>query len=200
MELAELLEQLDRGDGPMALETTEVPHGEQPTPAGHDDFKWNRDFKRHRRLYDDSHAPLNDLPIDVREAQAALKEQSTASASIGATHKCSIAPATKESVSSEMLRNQEIAWRDNSEADKPLDAKATAERKGEWQKFGSVELLMPTEPQAVREKSHKDRRLPSRFVYPDENANMRSEQLSLPIKAKACAAAGNETPTSLRDS
>lgn len=46
------------------------------------DTKRNRDeFKRHRRLYDESRAALNDPPVDVHEAQAGRTQaQRTAAA------------------------------------------------------------------------------------------------------------------------
>lgn len=63
--------------------------------------------------------------------------------------------------------------------------KAATEQWGEWKKLGSVEILSIAESDLARRNNPKDRFLPSRFVYRDKNAGMRSEQLSLPVKAKA---------------
>ena len=82
-------------------------------------------------------------------------------------------------------QDKEIKWKDISESDKPIFREAAAKQWSEWQKYETVAVLSPEESDAVRKTVDPKRILPSRYVYRDKNAPLRSETNNLPVKAKA---------------
>ena len=52
-------------------------------------------------------------------------------------------------------------------------------------KYGSVEPLTPAQSDQVRARVDHRRTLPSRYLYRDKNATLRSKDPVLPVKAKA---------------
>ncbi|CAK0820255.1 unnamed protein product [Prorocentrum cordatum] len=88
------------------------------------------------------------------------------------------------------LQDKEIAWKDIPDEQKGLYIKAIVEHWEEWKKFGSVEVMSPEASAKAREQNDKSRFLPSRFVFRDKNATIRTEANPVPVKAKARLCAG----------
>ena len=81
--------------------------------------------------------------------------------------------------------DKEIHWRDIKDSDRELYREASAKQWSEWQKYGSVQVLTIEESEAVRGMVKTNLILPSRFVYRDKNAPLRTDKHPLPVKAKA---------------
>lgn len=190
MELADMLEELERGDehSALAIEEEEPPHATTPLVRGNsapNSTRWSQEeFKPRRRLNNDAHAPLNDLPIHVYETQDALRDTHAAASPAEATYMFQRALVQSVRMRRKTQAN-DIAWRDIPDSDRPLHAKAAAEQWDEWKKFGLAEVRGIKESNTSRAKYHNDRFLPSSFVYRNKNAGLTSEQLDLPVKAKA---------------
>ncbi|CAK0871378.1 unnamed protein product [Prorocentrum cordatum] len=81
--------------------------------------------------------------------------------------------------------DKEIHWRAIKDSDRELYREAAAKQWSEWQKYGSCQVLTIEESEAVRGRAKANLILPSRFVYRDKNAPLRTDRHPLPVKAKA---------------
>ncbi|CAK0903821.1 unnamed protein product, partial [Prorocentrum cordatum] len=81
--------------------------------------------------------------------------------------------------------DKEDHWRAIQDSDRELYREAAAKQWSEWQKYGSCQVLTIEESEAVRGRVKADLILPSRFVYRDKNAPLRTDKHPLPVKAKA---------------
>ncbi|CAK0836144.1 unnamed protein product [Prorocentrum cordatum] len=81
--------------------------------------------------------------------------------------------------------DKEIHWRAIKDSDRELFREAAAKQWSEWQKHGSCQVLSIEESEAIRGMVKPSLILPSRFVYRDKNAPLRTDKHPLPVKAKA---------------
>ncbi|CAK0890787.1 unnamed protein product, partial [Prorocentrum cordatum] len=81
--------------------------------------------------------------------------------------------------------DMEIHWRAIKDSDRELFREAAAKQWSEWQKYGSCQVLSIEESEAIRSMIKPSLILPSRFVYRDKNAPLRTDKHPLPVKAKA---------------
>ncbi|CAK0846224.1 unnamed protein product, partial [Prorocentrum cordatum] len=81
--------------------------------------------------------------------------------------------------------DKEITWRAIKDSDRELFREAAAKQWSEWQKYGSCQVLSIEESEAIRGMIKPSLILPSRFVYRDKNAPLRTDKHPLPVKAKA---------------
>ncbi|CAK0807406.1 unnamed protein product, partial [Prorocentrum cordatum] len=81
--------------------------------------------------------------------------------------------------------DKEIHWRAIKDSDRELFREAAAKQWSEWQKYGSCQALSIEESEAIRGMIKPSLILPSRFVYRDKNAPLRTDKHPLPVKAKA---------------
>ncbi|CAK0836030.1 unnamed protein product [Prorocentrum cordatum] len=81
--------------------------------------------------------------------------------------------------------DKEIHWRAIKDSDRELFREAAAKQWSEWQKYGSCQVLSIEESEAIRGMIKPSLILPSRFVYRDKNAPLRTDKHPLPVKAKA---------------
>ncbi|CAK0869680.1 unnamed protein product [Prorocentrum cordatum] len=80
--------------------------------------------------------------------------------------------------------DKEIHWRAITDSDRELFREAAAKPWSEWQKYGSCQVLSIEESEAIRGMIKPSLILPSRFVYRDKNAQLRTDNHPLPVKAK----------------
>ncbi|CAK0841380.1 unnamed protein product, partial [Prorocentrum cordatum] len=81
--------------------------------------------------------------------------------------------------------DKEIHWRATKDSDRELFREAAAKQWSEWQKYGSCQVLSIEESEAIRGMIKPSLILPSRFVYRDKNAPLRTDKHPLPVKADA---------------
>ncbi|CAK0864559.1 unnamed protein product, partial [Prorocentrum cordatum] len=81
--------------------------------------------------------------------------------------------------------DKDIHWRAIKDSDRELFREAAAKQWSEWQKYGSCQVLSIEESEAIRGMIKPSLILPSRFVYRDKNAPLRTDKHPLPVKAKA---------------
>ncbi|CAK0900905.1 unnamed protein product [Prorocentrum cordatum] len=129
------------------------------------------------------HAGSGALPARAtsRDRAAAPDQEAAAGPEAeGARQRSRSAPrqALQTSIVTERIKrkqaDKEIHWRAIKDSDRELFREAAAKQWSEWQKYGSCQVL-----------SIEDLILPSRFVYRDKNAPLRTDKHPLPVKAKA---------------
>ncbi|CAK0837883.1 unnamed protein product, partial [Prorocentrum cordatum] len=109
----------------------------------------------------------------------------------GARERSRSAPreATQTSVVTERIKrkqaDKDIHWRAIKDSDREFHREAAAKQWSEWQKYGSCQVLTIEESELVRGRVKANLILPSRFVYRDKNAPLRTDKRPLPVKAKA---------------
>ncbi|CAK0840847.1 unnamed protein product [Prorocentrum cordatum] len=81
--------------------------------------------------------------------------------------------------------DKEIHWRAIKDSDRELFREAAAKQWSEWQKCGSCQVLSIEESEAIRGMIKPSLILPSRFVYRDKSAPLRTDKHPLPVKARA---------------
>ena len=183
----------------------------QPVPQPEPNYgRWGREeFQRRRQVYDH----LDDVPHDSRAARAKAEAARRPDGPYYTTaddHEEESHPPNSTFVNilrgvraqSDRLRrklqDKEIAWKDIPENQKDSYIKAIAEHWEEWKKFGSVEVMSPEASAKAREMYDKSRFLPSRFVFRDKNASIRTEANPVPVKAKARLCAGGHRDPDLQ--
>ena len=132
-------------------------------------------------------------PRAASRDRPAMPESGAAAASdpAGARERSRSAPseAMQTSIVTERIKrkqaDKEIHWRAIKDSDRELFREAAAKQWSEWQKYGSCQVLTIEESEAARGMVKANLILPSRFVYRDKNAPLRTDKHPLPVKAKA---------------
>ncbi|CAK0843154.1 unnamed protein product, partial [Prorocentrum cordatum] len=140
------------------------------------------------------HAGSGALPAKAtsRDRAAAPDQEAAAGPEAeGARQRSRSAPrqVLQTSIVTERIRrkqaDKEIHWRAIKDSDRELFREAAAKQWSEWQKYGSCQVLSIEESEAIRGMIKPSLILPSRFVYRDTGAPLRTDKHPLPVKAKA---------------